>query len=147
VVSILICLVALAQAVLAASYWYTYEVVKDYVEGPVKDPDRLDRADQFWVLALEGLLLVLLAAGVVFIVWLPSSLKSVRTVPATHCGERSLSRPGHGAVSRPERHGDAPLVRSRTWCSCWMIQGCFGNRPSESYLRTTGWVTAEAAAA
>jgi hypothetical protein len=70
VVSILICLVALAQAVLAASYWYTYKVVKDYVEGPVKDPDRLDRADQFWVLALEGFLLALLAAGVVFIVWL-----------------------------------------------------------------------------
>jgi hypothetical protein len=69
-VSILICLVALAQAVLAASEWYTYKVVKDYVEGPVKDPDRLDRADQFWVLALEGFLLALLAAGVVFIVWL-----------------------------------------------------------------------------
>jgi hypothetical protein len=42
--------------VLAASYWYTYKVVKDYVEGPVKDPDRLDRADQFWVLAFGGLL-------------------------------------------------------------------------------------------
>jgi hypothetical protein len=69
-VSILICLVALAQAVFAASEWYTYKVVKDYVEGPVKDPDRLDRADQFWFLALEGFLLALLAAGVVFIVWL-----------------------------------------------------------------------------
>jgi hypothetical protein len=69
-VSILICLVALAQAVLAASYWYTYKVVKDYVEGPVKDPDRLDRADDFWVLALYGFLLALLAAGVGFIVWL-----------------------------------------------------------------------------
>jgi hypothetical protein len=69
-VSILICLVVLAQAVLAASEWYTYKVVKDYVEGPVKDPDRLDRADQFWFLALEGFLLALLAAGVVFIVWL-----------------------------------------------------------------------------
>ena len=45
-VSILICLVALAQAVLAASEWYTYKVVKDYVEGPVKDPDRLDGADE-----------------------------------------------------------------------------------------------------
>jgi Ni/Co efflux regulator RcnB len=52
--------------VLAASYWYTYKVVKDYVEGPVKDPDRLDRADQFWVLTLGGFLLALLAAGVVF---------------------------------------------------------------------------------
>ena len=69
-VSILICLVALAQAVLAASYWYTYKVVKDYVEGPVKDPDRLDRADQVWILAVGGFLLALLAAGVVFIVWL-----------------------------------------------------------------------------
>jgi hypothetical protein len=69
-VSILICLVALAQAVLAASYWYTYKVVKDYVEGPVKDPDRLDRADEFWAQALNGFLLALLAAGVVFIVWL-----------------------------------------------------------------------------
>ncbi len=69
-VSILICLVALAQAVLAASDWYTYKVVKDYVEGPVKDADRLDRADQVWVLAVGGFLLALLAAGVVFIVWL-----------------------------------------------------------------------------
>jgi hypothetical protein len=69
-VSILICVVALAQAVLAASDWYTYKVVKDYVEGPVKDPDRLDRADQFWNLAVDGFLLALLAAGVVFIVWL-----------------------------------------------------------------------------
>ena len=50
---------------LAASYWYTYKVVKDYVEGPVKDPDRLDRADQFWVLAAGGLMLALLATGVV----------------------------------------------------------------------------------
>jgi hypothetical protein len=63
-VSILICLVALAQAVLAASDWYTYKVVKDYVEGPIKDADRLDRADQVWVLALYGFLLALLAAGV-----------------------------------------------------------------------------------
>jgi hypothetical protein len=39
-------------------------------DSPVKDPDRLDRADQFWVLALEGFLLALLAAAVVFIVWL-----------------------------------------------------------------------------
>jgi hypothetical protein len=31
-VSILICLVVLAQAVHAASYWYAYKVVKDYVE-------------------------------------------------------------------------------------------------------------------
>ena len=69
-VSILICLVALAQAVLAASYWYAYKVVKDYVEGPVKDPDRLDRADLVWVLAVGGFWLALLAAGVVFIVWL-----------------------------------------------------------------------------
>ena len=69
-VSILICLVALAQAVLAAAYWYTYKVVKDYVEGPVKDPDRLDRADQVWMLALGSFLLALLAAGVVFIGWL-----------------------------------------------------------------------------
>jgi hypothetical protein len=70
-VSILICLVALAQAVLAASEWYTYKVVKDYVEGPVKDPDRLDRADEVVVvLAVGGWVLALLAAGVVFIVWL-----------------------------------------------------------------------------
>jgi predicted secreted protein len=69
-VSILICLVALAQAVLAASEWYTYKVVKDYVEGPVKDPDRLDRADEVVVLAVGGWALALLAAGVVFIVWL-----------------------------------------------------------------------------
>ena len=69
-VSILICLVALAQAVLAASEWYTYKVVKDYVEGPVKDPDRLDRADEVVVLAVGGWLLALLAAAVVFIVWL-----------------------------------------------------------------------------
>ena len=47
-----------------------YKVVKDYVEGPVKDPDRLDRADQFWALGIGGFLLALLAAGVVFIVWL-----------------------------------------------------------------------------
>jgi len=69
-VSILICLVSLAQAVLAASCWYTYIVVKDYVEGPVKDPDRLDRADLVWVLALGGFGLAVLAAGIVFIVWL-----------------------------------------------------------------------------
>jgi Domain of unknown function (DUF4328)/Interferon-induced transmembrane protein len=69
-VSILICLVVLAQAVLAAAYWYTYKVVKDYVEGPVKDLDRLDRADEFVFLAAGGLVLALLAAGVVFIFWL-----------------------------------------------------------------------------
>jgi hypothetical protein len=56
--------------VLAASEWYTYKVVKDYVEGPVKDPDRLDRADEVVVLAVGGWLLALLAAGIVFIVWL-----------------------------------------------------------------------------
>ena len=69
-VSILICLVVLAQAVFAASDWYTYKVVKDYVEGPVKDPDRLDRADLVGGLAAGCFLLALLAAGVVFIVWL-----------------------------------------------------------------------------
>jgi hypothetical protein len=69
-VSILICVVVLAEAVFAASYWYTYKVVKDYVEGPVKDLDRLDRADQFWALAFGGFRLALLAAGVVFMVWL-----------------------------------------------------------------------------
>jgi len=69
-VSILICLVVLARAVLAASHWYTYKVVKDYVEGPVKDPDRLDRADLAGFLAFNGFLLAVLAAGVVFIVWL-----------------------------------------------------------------------------
>jgi hypothetical protein len=69
-VFILICLVALAQAVLAASEWYTYKVVKDYVEGPLKDPDRLDRADEFVFLAVRGWLLALLAAAIVFIVWL-----------------------------------------------------------------------------
>jgi hypothetical protein len=45
-------------------------VVKDYVEGPVKDPDRLDRADEVVFLAVAGWVLALLAAGVVFIVWL-----------------------------------------------------------------------------
>jgi len=50
--------------------WYTYKVVKDYVEGPVKDPDRLDRADDVVGLAVGGWLLALLAAGIVFIVWL-----------------------------------------------------------------------------
>ena len=30
-VSILICVVVLAEAVFAASYWYSYKVVKDYV--------------------------------------------------------------------------------------------------------------------
>jgi hypothetical protein len=69
-VSILICVIVLARAVLAASEWYTYKVVKDYVEGRVKDPDRLDRADFVWSLAGSGLMLAVLAAGVVFIVWL-----------------------------------------------------------------------------
>src|SRR6266540_1151633 len=44
-VSILIGLVALGEALVAASDWYTYRVVKDYVEGSVQDPDRLARAD------------------------------------------------------------------------------------------------------
>jgi hypothetical protein len=69
-VSILICLVVLAQAVHAASYWYAYTVVKDSVEGSVEDLDRLDRAHLVWVLAVGGFWLALLAAGVVFIVWL-----------------------------------------------------------------------------
>jgi hypothetical protein len=89
-ISILICLVALAQAVLAASEWYTYKVVKDYVEGPVKDPDRLDRADEVVVLAVGGWLLALLAGGIVFIVWLwrarvtlnSSAMDSTGAVPA-----------------------------------------------------------------
>lgn len=55
---------------LAASEWYTYKVVKDYVEGPVKDLGGLDRADEVVFLADRGWMLALLAAGVVFIVWL-----------------------------------------------------------------------------
>ena len=69
-VSILICLVALGSALFAVSDWYTYRVVKDYVEGSVKDPDRLDRADLVAGAAANGFLLALLVAGVVFIVWL-----------------------------------------------------------------------------
>jgi Domain of unknown function (DUF4328) len=69
-VSILICLVALGEALFAASDWYTYRVVTDYLEGPVKDPDRLDRADLIAGVVAGGFLLVLLAAGVLFIVWL-----------------------------------------------------------------------------
>ena len=70
-VTILFCLVVLARAVLAAADWYAYKVVKDYVEGPVKDADRLDRADEFvWYLGVDGFWLAVLAAGVVFIVWL-----------------------------------------------------------------------------
>jgi hypothetical protein len=42
----------------------------DSVEGQVKDLDRLDRADLVWVLAVGGFWLALVAAGVVFIVWL-----------------------------------------------------------------------------
>jgi hypothetical protein len=49
--------------------------------------------------------------------------------------------------AREPRRGPSVSVRSRTWCSCWMVHGGFGNRPSESHLRTTGWVTAQAAAA
>ena len=69
-VSILIGLVALGEALVAASDWYTYRVVKDYVEGSVKDPDRLARADLIADSARNGFWLALLAAGVVFIVWL-----------------------------------------------------------------------------
>ncbi len=69
-VSILICCVALGEALVAASDWYTYRVVKDYVEGSVKDPDRLARADLIADSARNGFWLALLAAGVVFIVWL-----------------------------------------------------------------------------
>src|SRR6266508_4885274 len=43
--SVLIGLAALGQALFAASDWYTYRAVKHHVEGPVQDPDRLDRAD------------------------------------------------------------------------------------------------------
>lgn len=68
--SILIGLVALGEALFAASDWYTYRVVKDYVEGAVKDPARLDRADLIATAATVGYLVALLAAGVVFIVWL-----------------------------------------------------------------------------
>jgi hypothetical protein len=69
-VSILICLVALGKALFAASDWYTYRVVKDYVEGSVQDPDRLDRADVMASGAGIGWQLALLIAGVVFVVWL-----------------------------------------------------------------------------
>ncbi len=63
--SVLIGLAALGQALFAASDWY--RVVKDHVEGPVQDPDRLDRADLIAGSAAVGFWL---AAGVVFIVWL-----------------------------------------------------------------------------
>jgi hypothetical protein len=69
-ISILVWLVALGQALFAASVWYTHRVVKDYVEGSVRDPDRLDRADVIAGVASVGYILVGLAAGVVFIVWL-----------------------------------------------------------------------------
>jgi hypothetical protein len=69
-VSILVWFVALGQALIAATDWYTYRVVKDYVEGSVKDPGRLDRADNINVEATNGYVLALLVAGVVFIVWL-----------------------------------------------------------------------------
>ena len=69
-VSFLICLVALGQGLFAASDWYTYRVVKDYVEGPANDPGRLDRADLIAAVVAAGFLLALVAAGVVFIVWL-----------------------------------------------------------------------------
>jgi hypothetical protein len=68
--SILICLVALAEILIAFSDWYTYRVVKKYAEGAVKDPDRLDRADLIGGVTGLGYLLALLAASVVFIVWL-----------------------------------------------------------------------------
>jgi Domain of unknown function (DUF4328) len=68
--STLIGLVALAGALFAATDWYTYRVVKDYVEGPVQDPDRLDHADLIAGAAAIGFQLALLAAGVVFVVWL-----------------------------------------------------------------------------
>lgn len=69
-VSILIGLAALCAALFAGSTWYTYRVVKDHVEGPVKDPGRLDRADLIVGGVAVGFLLALVAAGVVFIVWL-----------------------------------------------------------------------------
>jgi hypothetical protein len=69
-VSILVWFVALSEALFAATDWYTYRVVKDYVEGSVQDPDRLYRADVMADAASDGFWLALLAAGVVFVVWL-----------------------------------------------------------------------------
>jgi len=67
--SILICLVAFAEVLVAVSDWYTYRVVKQYIDAPV-DPGSLDRADRVAGVVIVGYMLVLLAAGVVFIVWL-----------------------------------------------------------------------------
>ena len=68
--SILICAVVLSEALFAVSDWYTYRVVSDYVDGTVKDPSRLNRADLLGGVVASGYLLALAAAAVVFIVWL-----------------------------------------------------------------------------
>jgi hypothetical protein len=74
--------------VLAASEWYTYKVVKDYVEGPVKDLGGLDRADEVVFLADRGWMLALLAAGVVFIVLSLGVARCPRSTCAIECGNR-----------------------------------------------------------
>lgn len=69
--AILIGIAAVLSAVDAWSDWHRYQVVNDYVTGarPVSLED-LDDADRFAMIAVWSAIIALIAAGVVFLVWL-----------------------------------------------------------------------------
>jgi hypothetical protein len=68
--SVLIVVVAVMSWLTAWTGWNSYQVLKTYETGPIKDPDKLDQAD-----LISGSLgivaaVALLASAIVFIVWL-----------------------------------------------------------------------------
>jgi hypothetical protein len=68
--AILIGVVTLISALTAVSDWHSYRVLRAYEQGPIRDPQRLERADlisgSLWIVSS----IVLLAAAIVFLVWL-----------------------------------------------------------------------------
>jgi Domain of unknown function (DUF4328) len=70
VASVLIGLVASLSVLYAAAEWQHYRVVKAYVDGPIRDPDSIDNAELVVVALAVCNLLALVAAAIVFIVWL-----------------------------------------------------------------------------
>jgi hypothetical protein len=81
--SVLVGLVALGNVATAASDWVTYTTVRDYRNG-VASARELDTAEKLSVLVSTPVALLMLVAGVVFILWAYNArINAERLTPAT----------------------------------------------------------------